>query len=472
MDLSPKEFKVLKSLSEDWKSLEDISKETGLSEFEVLRLLGFLQLKKLAELKEEEITEIQLTDLGRKYLEIGLPERRLQNLVKDKKEITLKDLKDLFEKDEFSIALGKLKERGAIEIRSGKVMFIKEVDFPEEKLLEKISTRSANLEEIKPLLTRKKLIDISKKKIYRARVTEKGKEVSEKQEVGDSIIKYTKNVLVNKEWKSKKFKEFDLNIPVKPSRIGKKHFYLKILDKIRQELISMGFEEMDSYSLVASHFWNLDALFVSQDHPVGELSLLDTFIVDYPEIKDFPEELKEKVKETHLKCFGKWDDNLAKIPLMTSQITMVSARMLPKIKIPGKYFLIEKVFRYDTIDKSHFIEFYQLEGILAEEKITFGELLGLLKDLISNIFKIDKVKFYPGYFPFTEPSVEAYAKHPELGWIEVGGAGIFREELLEPFGIKTPVIAWGLGFDRLVMISLGINDIRDLHTRDLRKLIE
>jgi phenylalanyl-tRNA synthetase alpha chain len=63
--------------------------------------------------------------------------------------------------------------------------------------------------------------------------------------------------------------------------------------------------------------------------------------------------------------------------------------------------------------------------------------------------------------------VELHVKHPELGWMELGGAGLFRPEVTLPLGVTVPVIAWGLGLDRMAMIALGIQDIRDLFSRDL-----
>ena len=84
----------------------------------------------------------------------------------------------------------------------------------------------------------------------------------------------------------------------------------------------------------------------------------------------------------------------------------------------------------------------------------------------------EEIRLVPAYFPFTEPSVELMAKHPDLGWIELGGAGIFRPEMLKPLGVRVPVIAWGIGVDRLAMFKLGINDIRDLFSHDLKVLRE
>jgi len=79
----------------------------------------------------------------------------------------------------------------------------------------------------------------------------------------------------------------------------------------------------------------------------------------------------------------------------------------------------------------------------------------------------EKVKFFPDYYPFTEPSVQLSAKHPEMGWIEFAGAGIFRPELTHPLGVAQPVLAWGLGIDRLAMFKLGIGDIRYLFSQDI-----
>jgi phenylalanyl-tRNA synthetase alpha chain len=81
-----------------------------------------------------------------------------------------------------------------------------------------------------------------------------------------------------------------------------------------------------------------------------------------------------------------------------------------------------------------------------------------------------EVKFRPSYFPFTEPSVEGSVYHPQLGWIECLGAGMFRPEVLESLGIDYPVAAWGIGIDRLAMALLGISDIRELYSRDLKFL--
>jgi phenylalanyl-tRNA synthetase alpha chain len=115
----------------------------------------------------------------------------------------------------------------------------------------------------------------------------------------------------------------------------------------------------------------------------------------------------------------------------------------------------------------HNIEFIQAEGIVIDESLTFKSLLGVLEMFAKEIFGAKKMMFYPDYYPFTEPSAQLSVKHPELGWMECGGSGIFREELTKPLGIDVPVIAWGLGIDRLAMLKLGVKDVRQLFTKDL-----
>jgi len=157
--------------------------------------------------------------------------------------------------------------------------------------------------------------------------------------------------------------------------------------------------------------------------------------------------------------------------VLRSQTTALSARTLASgPRIPGKYFGMARCFRYDTVDATHGCDFTQVEGIVLGDELDFKTLLGILKLFAIEVAKADQVVFAPGYFPFTEPSVEAHVKHPDLGWIEMGGAGIFRPEVTAPFGVDVPVLAWGLGLDRMAMVALGIKDIRDLFSRDLDRI--
>ena len=121
--------------------------------------------------------------------------------------------------------------------------------------------------------------------------------------------------------------------------------------------------------------------------------------------------------------------------MLRSQGTAVSARTLASAPaIPGKYFSIARCFRYDQVDATHATDFFQVEGIVLGEEINFRTLLGLLNLFAREVAQAKEVKFLPAYFPFTEPSVELHVRHPRLGWMELGGAGLFRPEVTFPLG--------------------------------------
>jgi phenylalanyl-tRNA synthetase alpha chain len=101
-----------------------------------------------------------------------------------------------------------------------------------------------------------------------------------------------------------------------------------------------------------------------------------------------------------------------------------------------------------------------------DEGVNFSHLLGYLKEFYRRMGFSD-VRFRPGYFPYTEPSVEPEVYVPSLGWVEMGGAGIFREEVTAPLGLTCPVLAWGLGVSRIAMLRLGLKDLRLLYRSDI-----
>ena len=132
-------------------------------------------------------------------------------------------------------------------------------------------------------------------------------------------------------------------------------------------------------------------------------------------------------------------------------------------------FCLDRNFRVESVDATHHIDFTQCEGILGGEGTNLRDLVGIFRALADAI-GIRDLQIRPSYFPFTEPSVEGYVKHPRLGWIEVFPGGMFRPEVLRPLGIDVPVAAWGIGVMRLAMVSLGVSDIRELFEDDLERL--
>lgn len=404
----------------------------------------------------------QLTKEGKKYLETGLPEKRL--LLKLKTPKSIKDLKGE------EIAIGWARKNKWVRIREGKLELTeegKEVIGKKIKLesaLEEVnSTGNTNPELLKVLLSRK-LVEKSKE----------GKEFEEEE-----ISQLTPDIIISGVWKKIPFKKYDVNAPAPEIYPGKKHFVRQVLDYIRKIWIEMGFEEMKG-PLVETAFWNFDALYQPQDHPARDLA--DTFYMKTPSTGKIPEKLAKKVKNMHevggkIKSTGwryKWDINIAKQLCMRTHTTSVSARTLANLKLkdlPAKYFSIGRVFRNEALTWKHLFEFYQIDGIVVDENANFKHLIGYLRKFFDKM-GFTKARFRPAYFPYTEPSVEAEVYIPERNsWMELGGAGIFRPEVVEPLlGKEIPVLAWGPGIDRMIMEAYEIKDIRKLYENDLELL--
>ncbi|HLC51094.1 MAG TPA: phenylalanine--tRNA ligase subunit alpha [archaeon] len=434
----------------------------------------------------------KLTTEGEEYLKMGLPEKRLLDFVKSKK--TLAEVSQL---PYTKIAIGWARKHDWIRMDGGFVEITEkgldalrsEHEF--ETALKKIkSTGSADPDIEKTLLSRG-LIDITKEKIPEAeeektglfgrlfsRKQKKEERIEEPVKAQEAeIAQLTPEHLISGSWKGKDFKKYDPTTPVPKIYPGKKQPYLQFIEDVRQKLIGLGFQEM-SGPIVETNFWNMDALFVPQDHPARGVH--DVLILKNPKHGNMPDKnLVAKVKATHEGGWitgssgwgGGWSEDVSKGLLLRSQTTAVSARTLAAVgDKPGKYFTIGRVFRHDTLDFKHLLEFDQCEGIVVGENLTLKHLLGFLKELAESL-GIKEIKFKPSYYPFVEPGVDMYANFKERGWTEVAGAGLLRPEVLKPLGIeKSQVLAWGIGIGRLAMLKLGLSDIRMLYSEDLKFL--
>jgi phenylalanyl-tRNA synthetase alpha chain len=265
---------------------------------------------------------------------------------------------------------------------------------------------------------------------------------------------------------------------VPPSRVlpGRGNPYCTFLARLKDKLASLGFEEFDG-PLVETDFWNCDALFMPQFHSARDIH--DVYHVKEPSrARSIEQPYLDQVAATHENGWKTgsrgwgygFDRDFTRRLVLRSQGTVLSAKTLPHARIPGKYFGVVRCFRYDKVDATHLADFYQTEGIVLGEEVNLRTLLGLLKMFAEEVAGAKEVKYVPGFFPYTEPSVEVHIKHPTLGWFELGGSGIFRPEVTEPLGVKVPVLAWGLGIDRMAMMSTGIKDIRELFTPEIESV--
>ena len=278
-------------------------------------------------------------------------------------------------------------------------------------------------------------------------------------------------------WKGKGFRRYDVSYPVSKIYGGKRHFVNQAADHARKIWTELGFKEMKG-DLLMNSFWNFDALFTAQDHPVREMQ--DTFFINKK--KELPDKkLVKVVKDAHEKgVLGSkgwkytWNEEEAKKLVLRTHTTCLSAQTLANLNkkdIPSKFFSVGKCFRNETLDWSHAFEFNQTEGIVVDRNANFRHLLGYLKEFFTKM-GYEKVRMRPGYFPYTEPSVEIEVWVPEKkAWLELGGAGIFRPEVTVPLlGENIPVLAWGPGFDRTIMEYYKIKDLREMYKNDLNKL--
>jgi phenylalanyl-tRNA synthetase alpha chain len=258
------------------------------------------------------------------------------------------------------------------------------------------------------------------------------------------------------------------------------HPYLAWLEEVEEILIGLGFEESEG-PLLETEFWNADVLYMPQEHPAR--SVHDMFFVNAQPGAPLPGDLVERVAAAHegrpmpgetLPISPGWrtpySRDRARRPVLRSQTTAVSARYLAAHPAPPfRMYCIGRNFRPDALDTRHHIEFDQCEGILGDRGVTIRHLVGVFK-AFAEALGISDLKIRPSYFPFTEPSIEGYVRHPRLGWMEIFPGGMLRPEVLRPLGVEVPVAAWGIGITRLALVALGYNDIRDLYLDDRARL--
>jgi len=488
-ELSSNEKKVLLALKKlhGKGSPEDLFKNGEFSQgVEVSNAASWLQSKKLVTMDNHIKTVYSLGKEGKRFVEKGLPEKRALKLLSDKKgTISLKDLSAILDSDEISVAIGWLKTNGWASIRKEKDTIIEITDKGKKaiseitdvekllRLLHEHPEQEIEKDSIKSLASRKNVIKEKELITSTIILTDHGKKVVETGfEIQEEISQVTSAVIKNSEWKQKTIRPYDIHAFAPALYGGKPHPLVKLISEIRQIFVEMGFQEIQG-DYVESCFWNMDVLFIPQDHPAREMQ--DTFYCKVPAKLPIQEkQLLEEIARVHENGgttgstgwgykFSKTEGERA---LLRTHTTVNTIRYLYNHpKPPCKVFSLERVFRKEDIDTTHLPEFYQIEGIIYEENANFRQLIGILKEFYRRM-GFEKIRFRPGYFPYTEPSMEVEVFWNGK-WMELGGSGIFRPEVTEPIGVKNPVLAWGLGLERIAMLRYGLSDIRSLYISDL-----
>ncbi|MCX6776492.1 MAG: phenylalanine--tRNA ligase subunit alpha [Candidatus Micrarchaeota archaeon] len=484
---------VLHSLKAGSKTLDELADSTGLNKDSASRACYWLKDKGAVEIHETVTQGFKLGEEGKKFLESGFPEFNLIKKLHAGKAFS--ELSD--EEKRIGLPWAKRKEWLEIEGNIFKLSKLGEKILREGQnevlMLKKISEAKSlgkeDIDAVKALLGRGDVLRTTESKQLSLSITKKGEGLAGKEAAdihgeihlhGDVGARKLVNTLTKEDittgrWKEKEYREYD-DSPVERSRPGKKHPLRKAISRIRKIFLELGFEEMED-RLVESSFWNFDALFQPQDHPARDL--MDTFYLSSPEKISLPkDEVVDRVKKAHEEKWKyKWSREVAEQAVLRTHDTAISPQYMLKVrkgekKAPAKFFAVGRVYRNEATDFKHLSEFYQVGGIIVYEDATFRDLLGLLKEFYRKL-GFEKIRFIPNYFPYTEPSVQVEVYYEDRKqWLELGGAGVFRPEVCLPTWGKYPVLAWGLGLERPVMLMMGVKDIRQFYRNDVSWLRE
>jgi len=478
VEFTSEEIQCLGQLSSKQVSFNELADSLGLNIDSVRRAIAILQEKGLVDVKKEDASAYKLSKFGNMYLTEEFPEEQILNILSENKTALNEFRQKLGEKSAF--IFGYAMKNKLIEVIDGLVTRTSNLkDFGFEEYHNALQSVADGIE-----LTDKRLIDnLLKMNLLEAYF--KSEYFVNKNSLGESytnleqsktVTYLTSEMLKNNEYKNVKFKPYNVVSDVDQLFIGKYQPYARFLNLVRNKLVSIGFEEMPT-DLITTEFYNFDIPFQPQNHPARTWT--DTYSLKRPSKGDLPEKkIVDVIRNAHetggntgSKGWNyKWSEDIARKLMPAAQGTAYSARLLSEGVIPPKkYFALSRVYRPDVLDATHLSEFNQLEGIVIGD-VNFKNLLGLLEQFAKEVAGATDIMFTPCYYPFTEPSASLHAKHPKLGWVELGGSGIFRPEFTESLGYKEKVLAWGLGIDRLAMFNLELTDIRDLFSSKIELL--
>jgi len=449
------EKKIILLLKENENlSPEKIETSSGLSPDQVRRGIEWLRLKNLATVEESKDIFLILGKNGLEANSKGLPERQLVNLLKEKP----RKLDELKEELNFLFgpAMGIARKNNWIETVNDTVSLKNSpTEILEEKIISKIGKNRISINEIED----KKTLELLKKRPNF--VTE---EVVKTQTI--SLSEKAKSIDVE----STSSGAIDVEASVPNVFVAKTHPLRDTINEIREIFVTLGFTEING-NLTQSCFWNFDALFTPQDHPARELQ--DTFYLDGFISKKIasPKQIQQ-VSRIHKKEWRYlWSIQEARKMVLRTHTTCVTIKHLAENKLDeGRVFSLGRVFRNEKLSYKHLVEFNQVEGIVVGKNTTLRDLMGIQREFYRRM-GLDKVKFWPTFFPYTEPSLQSMVYNKRLDkWVELFGMGIFRPEVTKPLGITKPVLAWGGGIERIAMLKYGLDDVREFYNNNLEWL--
>lgn len=485
--LHPIERKVLSSLAETGsRDFDSLVQTSGLVPDQVRRSMSWLTSKGMV--TAEESSSATLTLSGENPPELLL----LDELEKAGCSLPMGALKKAFKSDtEFSAAIGRASSSGWISISSKESVPTVMLKSPgdAQKLRVLLVEAAGGLDERNlPQGSQKLVTDLLKrgllarreKKTSRLTITESGRAALSSSGEG-YVEKLTPELMasIRSTGREVKLRPIDIEAPAMGFYPGRRHPVKEFINEVREVYLSMGFTEIAG-NAVQSSFWNFDTLFTPQDHPARELQ--DTFYIRGGRDETLAREgVVSDVAASHengWKTGSKgwrysWNIEEARRLVLRTHNTALTIRATMDSKgSETRVFSVGRVYRNENLDFKHLAELHQMEGIVIGEGLNLRHLMGVLTKFYGKL-GMSGVKLWPSYFPYTEPSMQVMVYYEKVGrWLEMGGSGIFRPEVTMPLGVRKPVLAWGCGLERLLMLRLGIQDIRELYNNNLEWLRE
>jgi len=480
----PIERSILNSLSKnDHVGAHSLTASTGLSIDQIRRGIEWLKFKNLISIEESSIQRVFAAPEGIAASQKGLPERRLVNSLKEGK-VTISEVlaSGDIKNEEINAAIAGARRNQWIQLVEGKMVPtpLTAKKSPEEMFIENLKRGieiSKLTEEEKPVLEQLKkrpnYIDIKEERESRISLTDAAKKIiipTLNQEKRLESRRLTTELITSGKWKETNLSALDVEAPAPVIYPGRRHPLIEIIEEIKEIFIGLGFSEIEG-PVIQSGFWNFDALFTPQDHPAREMQ--DTFYISaqtQPPISASKDQIS-KISRVHKERWNRqWNVQKAQRLVLRTHTTPVTVQHLAKVKSSdvGRFFSVGRVFRNEKVSYKHLVEFHQVEGVsTSEEGTSLRDLMGLQKEFYAKM-GIKRIKFWPTFFPYTEPSLQSMVYNEKLEkWVELFGMGIFRPEVTRPLGIKNRVLAWGGGIERIAMLRFGLDDVRELYGNKL-----
>jgi len=485
--LHPIERRVLSSLAEkESLDFDLLVVSSGLLPDQVRRSISWLTSKGMVTAEESSSATLNLSE-----------EKPPELLLVDKLEeaggsLPMEALKKAFESNSaFSAAIGRASSSGWISVGPERSVPTVKLKSPEgaQKLrallveaggglhVAKVSPESREL--VTDLLKRG-LLTRKESKSLRLTITGGGRAAL--ASVGEGYIeKLTPEIAASlrSTGRDVRLRPIDVEAPATGFHPGRRHPVREFINEVREVYLSMGFTETAGNSTQSS-FWNFDALFTPQDHPAREMQ--DTFYIRGGRDEGLVRKgVVANVAASHedgWKTGSKgwrysWNVEEARRLVLRTHNTALTIRATMESRgADTRVFSVGRVYRNENLDFKHLAELHQMEGIVIGDGLNLRHLMGVLTKFYGKL-GMTGVKLWPSYFPYTEPSMQVMVYYARVGkWLEMGGSGIFRPEVTLPLGVTKPVLAWGCGLERLLMLRLGIEDIRELYNNNLDWLRE